>query len=129
MLEGIRKHQAQGKATLAECGGMLYLLEELGFNGQFAEMAKLLPGKAELTGGLRGLGLMSAQLPEGTLRGHSFHHSALKIDSEPVAKAVRQDARRQESENIYRLGRLTASYMHFYFGSNPEATVKLFSST
>jgi cobyrinic acid a,c-diamide synthase len=127
MLEGVRSHQRLGKPILAECGGMLYLLEELGLDGHFAEMAKLLPGKAVLTGGLRGLGLMSAQLPEGNLRGHSFHHSSLSIDVPPVAKAVRHDTRREESENIYRLGRMTASYMHFYFGSNPEATAKLFT--
>ncbi|MDR2459606.1 MAG: cobyrinate a,c-diamide synthase [Deltaproteobacteria bacterium] len=127
MLDAVRNHQEAGKPILAECGGMLYLLEELGLDDNFAAMASLLPGKAVLTGGLRGLGLMSAQLPEGVLRGHSFHHSALKIDLEPVAQARRQDARRQESENIYRLGRLTASYMHFYFGSNPEATARLFS--
>ncbi|MDR2349473.1 MAG: cobyrinate a,c-diamide synthase [Deltaproteobacteria bacterium] len=127
MLEGVRAHQAGGKPILAECGGMLYLLEELGLDGDFAEMAKILPGKAVLTGGLKGLGLMSAELPEGLFRGHSFHHSRLEMDLPPVAKAVRHDTRREDSENIYRLGRVTASYMHFYFASNPGATRELFS--
>jgi cobyrinic acid a,c-diamide synthase len=29
-------------------------------------------------------------------------------------------------EAIYRQGRLTASYMHWYFPSNPAATARLF---
>ncbi|MDR1039961.1 MAG: cobyrinate a,c-diamide synthase [Deltaproteobacteria bacterium] len=126
VMEGTRRHFEADRPILAECGGMLYLLEELGLDGVFTEMAGILPGRGALTGGLRGLGLMSADLPEGTLRGHSFHHSALKVSLEPVCKAKRQDERRKESEDIFRIRRLTASYMHFYLPSNPEATLRLF---
>jgi cobyrinic acid a,c-diamide synthase len=125
--DAVRRHFEADRPVLAECGGMLYLLEELGLDGVYSEMAGLLPGRAALTGGLRGLGLMSADLPEGTLRGHSFHHSSLKIDLEPVCRARRQDERRQESEDIFRLRRLTASYVHFYLPSNPDAAAALFA--
>jgi cobyrinic acid a,c-diamide synthase len=62
-IEGIRAHHAAGRPLLAECGGMLYLLEELGFEGKSAQLVGLLPGKAALAGGLRGLGLMGVTLP------------------------------------------------------------------
>ncbi|MDR2612265.1 MAG: cobyrinate a,c-diamide synthase [Deltaproteobacteria bacterium] len=127
VIDAVRRHFEADRPILAECGGMLYLLEELGLDGVCREMAGLLPGKAALTGGLRGLGLMSADLPEGTLRGHSFHHSTLKISLEPVCRARRQDERRQESEDIFRVRRLTASYVHFYLPSNPEAAAALFA--
>ncbi|MDR1037035.1 MAG: cobyrinate a,c-diamide synthase [Deltaproteobacteria bacterium] len=128
VMEGTRRHFEADRPILAECGGMLYLLEELGLDGVYSEMAGILPGRAALTGGLRGLGLMSADLPEGTLRGHSFHHSSLNIGLEPVCRARRQDQRRQESEDIFRVRRLTASYVHFYLPSNPEAAARLFAS-
>ncbi|MDR1080666.1 MAG: cobyrinate a,c-diamide synthase [Deltaproteobacteria bacterium] len=127
-MDGVRRHFESDRPILAECGGMLYLLEELGFGGASSEMAGILPGRAALTGGLRGLGLMSADLPEGTLRGHSFHHSSLNIGLEPVCRAKRQDRRRQESEDVFRVRRLTASYVHFYLPSNPEAAARLFAA-
>jgi cobyrinic acid a,c-diamide synthase len=127
VLEGIRAHHARGKPILGECGGMLYLLEELGYQGESAKLVGILPGKAVLSGGLRGLGLMGAELPEGFLRGHSFHHSSLDISIEPIARAERLDKRRQASEDVFRVGRATASYLHFYFPSNPEAAARLFA--
>ncbi|MDR2339227.1 MAG: cobyrinate a,c-diamide synthase [Deltaproteobacteria bacterium] len=127
ILDGIRAHHAKGKPILGECGGMLYLLEELSYKGESAKLAGVLPGKAALTGGLRGLGLMGATLPEGALRGHSFHHSSLDMRIGPIAKAERLDGRRKESEDVYRVGRSTGSYLHFYFPSNPEAVARLFS--
>jgi cobyrinic acid a,c-diamide synthase len=129
ILDGIRAHHAKGKPVLGECGGMLYLLEELSFKGESAKLVGLLPGKAALSGGLRGLGLMGAELPEGFLRGHSFHHSSLDMRIEPIAQAERLDKRRQESEAVFRVGRTTASYLHFYFPSNPEATARLFAKS
>jgi cobyrinic acid a,c-diamide synthase len=69
---------------------------------------------------------MSAELPEGVLRGHSFHHSELSISLKPLCSAVRQDGRTERVEHVYRLGSLTASYVHFYFPSNPLAVARLF---
>jgi cobyrinic acid a,c-diamide synthase len=129
MLEGIRAHHNKGKPILGECGGMLYLLEELSFKGESRKLVGLLPGKAELSGGLRGLGLMGAQLPEGFLRGHSFHHSSLDIRLDPIVKAERLDKRREVSEDVFRVGRTTATYLHFYFPSNPEAITLLFKKS
>ena len=63
-------------------------------------------------------------LPEGTLRGHAFHHSQCETAWPVLVQAERPDGR--PGEPVWRKQRLTASYFHFYFPSNPEATASLF---
>ncbi len=74
---------------------------------------------------LSALGLHEAALPEGTLRGHTFHYSQLDT---PLSPLLRTTPQRHSSagEAVYRVGRLTASYFHAYFPSNPVATAALF---
>jgi cobyrinic acid a,c-diamide synthase len=127
LIDDILLHQSQNKPILAECGGLLYLLESLSYGQKRRRMVGLLPARAELTGKLMGLGLMSAQLPEGTLRGHCFHHSTLSTDLSPLTFGVRHDGRNQLGEAVYRLKRLTATYIHFYFPSNWQACAALFA--
>ncbi|HSH29010.1 MAG TPA: cobyrinate a,c-diamide synthase [Thiohalobacter sp.] len=124
----IRAHHGAGRPILAECGGMLYLLEELAdASGETAAMTGLLPGRARLTEGVRGLGLQSAELPGGEIRGHTFHHTVMETDLTPAGHAVRKRGG-QPGEPIHRQGRLLASYLHWYFPSNPEAAARLFPS-
>ena len=124
MKAALRAHHAAGKPILAECGGMLYLAESLAdANGEQANMAGLLPARAVMQKRLAGLGLQSIELPEGALRGHTFHHSRLNTDLPPLARADNPNG--GAGEAVYRLGRFTASYVHFYFPSNPIAAAKL----
>jgi cobyrinic acid a,c-diamide synthase len=126
MKQALRAHHQAGKPMLAECGGMLYLLEALeDREGRRGEMVGLLPGQASMQSRLAGLGMQSAPLPEGELTAHTFHHSSMQTDCTPLAhgKCRRGGA---AGEPIYRQRRLTASYLHLYFASNPEATAELF---
>ena len=126
MLEGLRRHCQAGKPLYAECGGMLYTLESLTDKaGQRAELLGLLPGHAVLQAQLVGLGMQAAPLPEGELRGHTFHHSRLETPLAPLAYGIRQRGERS-GEAIYRIGRFTASYLHLYFPGNPSAVARLF---
>ncbi len=125
MKSAIRTHHEQGKPILAECGGMLYLVDTLRTTeGHRAAMAGLMPGDAAMQPNLMGLGLQSVQLPCGTLRGHTFHHSRLETNVAPVAHA--HSVYGPSSEAVYRVGSLLASYVHFYFPSNPTACAALF---
>ncbi|MDH5370347.1 MAG: cobyrinate a,c-diamide synthase, partial [Gammaproteobacteria bacterium] len=54
-------------------------------------------------------------------------HSTLEINLQPVAHGIRQRGKNQ-GEAIYRQNALTASYLHLYFPSNPQATAKLFQA-
>lgn len=125
MLNAIRAHHQAGKPILAECGGMLYLLDALtDVDGQRAELAGLLAGEAVMQKRLAALALQSVELAEGVLRGHTYHHSLTSTQLQPVARGVSPNGGRG-AEAVYREGRLTASYVHFYFPSNPEAVAAL----
>ncbi len=124
----IYAHYVAGKAMVAECGGMLYLLESLSDKeGLTGSMAGVLPAKAEVQTRLTNLGLHSVVLPEGDLRGHTFHHSKMYCDLDPVAY-TESDKHHGTAEPVYRQKRLTATYLHFYFPSNPIASARLFLS-
>lgn len=126
MAETIRAHHAAGKPLLAECGGMLYLLDRLtDKQGNSAPMLGLLPGEATLQARLTALASQQVTLPEGLLRGHTFHYSTLTTALQPLARGVCPN-QRPASEAVYRCGRLTASYIHFYFPSAPDAAAALF---
>lgn len=121
----LAEHVAVGKPLLAECGGMMPLFERLiDRAGNTYPMAGLLPGETVMGEGLAALGGQEAILPEGRLRGHTFHYSRCRTDVPPLTVATGADGRRGES--IWRRHRLTASYLHFYFPSNPEAVAALF---
>lgn len=124
---GLKAHQAAGKPLLAECGGMMSLFETLtDREGETHPGAALLPGHTRMQPRLAALGTQVAELPEGRLNGHTFHYSKSETPLAPLARATTPAGR--EGEAIYRLGRLTASYVHFYFPSNPAATAALFGA-
>ena len=126
MRNALLAHHAAGKPMLAECGGMLYLLDSLRDSaGQQAGMLGILPGDAQMQKKLTALALQSVALPEGVLRGHSFHYSQIHCALPPIAHAACPNGGTL-AEAVYRSGRVTASYMHFYFPSNPTACAQLF---
>ncbi|WP_370600979.1 cobyrinate a,c-diamide synthase [Pseudomonas nitroreducens] len=125
MAHAIRAHHAAGKPILAECGGMLYLFDALtDVAGERAELLGLLPGEARMQKRLAALALQAVTLPEGTLRGHTFHHSLLDSAEAPLARGVCPNDK-PVAEAVFRRGRLTASYIHFYLPSNPDAAAAL----
>lgn len=126
MKVSLRTFHDDGHPIVAECGGMLYLLDSLtNVQGHRAEMVGLLPGAGLMQPRLVNLGLHRALLPEGELRGHTFHHSSMTGGPAPCTHSI---AARNHgaAEPIYRQRKLTASYMHFYFPSNPNASARLF---
>lgn len=126
MKAAIHAHHASGKPIVAECGGMLYLLESLNdTQGHGAGMIGLLPGHATMQNKLANLGLHGVDLPEGSLRGHTFHYSRMESPLTPLIWSEGARAGRR-GEPVYRLGRLHAAYLHLYFPSNPEAAARLF---
>lgn len=126
MAAAVREHHASGKPILAECGGMLYLCRSLtDAAGERADLLGLVPGDAWMQTRLAALALQEIKLPEGTLRGHTFHHSTLDCELEPLARGECPNYKRT-AEAVYRIGRLTASYIHLYFPGDPAAVAALF---
>ncbi len=123
--DSLKRHVAQGKPLVAECGGMMSLFETLVDKaGTSHTMGGLLEGKTVMQGRLSALGTQGVTLPEGAIQGHTFHYSKAETGLQPLCRAKKLDG--SSGEAIYRLGRLTASYVHFYFPSNPEASARLF---
>ncbi len=123
----IAAHHHAGKPLLAECGGMLYLLDSLtDAAGEQGEMLGLLAGRATLQKRLAALALQDVELPEGVLRGHTYHHSLLDSPLQALARG-RCPNGKATAEAVFRAGRLTASYIHFYLPSNPQAAAALFA--
>ncbi|MBV8034678.1 cobyrinate a,c-diamide synthase [Roseateles sp.] len=120
-------HVAAGRPLLAECGGMLALLDALtDGEGRRHAMAGLMPGEARVQPRLAALGLQAIAWPEGALRGHSFHYSTLDTPLEPIAQASNPNGG-HTAESLYQRGSLRASFVHHYFPSNPEAVAAFFA--
>ncbi|CAG9173575.1 Cobyrinate a,c-diamide synthase [Cupriavidus pampae] len=145
MQEALRRARTSGMPMLAECGGMMALFETLiDKEGNAHAMAGVLPGTVRMQSRLAALGHQAITLPwlsrddgsndgsgdrsgnGSTVRGHTFHYSKTDTTLTPAARAVSpRDGK--PGEAVYRAGALTASYVHLYFPSNPDAIARLFS--
>jgi cobyrinic acid a,c-diamide synthase len=124
--DALAAHVAAGKPALAECGGMMALFETLvDLAGAEHRLAGLLPGRVAMQKKLAALGMQQATFEHGaTIRGHTFHYSRAETPLAPLLRATKKAG--GEGEPVYRAGRLTASYLHLYFPSNPAAVAGLF---
>jgi cobyrinic acid a,c-diamide synthase len=120
MQTALRAIFEQQKPILAECGGMMALSESIDEQPALG----LLPGKSRMHGQLQGLGILHMDMPRGKLGAHTFHYGSLDTQLKPVAVS---NTRFGKSEALYRHGSISASFMHFYFSSNPAAAAALFT--
>ena len=126
MRSAIGAHCAQGRPLLAECGGMMSLFDEIiDRDGRAFRGFGILHGYAAMTEGVVALSMQALDLPEGRLRGHTFHHS-YSVTPEPVAARARCPQGGSTAEAVHRLARVCASYVHWYFPSCPAAVAALF---
>lgn len=122
----LRAHVAAHRPLLAECGGMLVLLDALtDAAGESHRLMGLLPGHAHVQHRLAALALQAVDWPEGPLRGHSYHYSTLDTALAPIATASNPNGGKT-AEALYQHGSLRASYVHHYFPSNAEAVAAFF---
>jgi cobyrinic acid a,c-diamide synthase len=122
----IRAHVGAGKPVVAECGGMLYLLESLtDIDGAQHTMLGLLPGHAKMQKRLSRLAMQRIESRHGVSTGHTFHYSSVTTDMAPVLNATHATTGK-EGEAFYQQGPITATYMHTYWPTNPAAAAALF---
>ncbi len=130
--QDLRRRACHGLPIYAECGGLMYLSEEIqDQEGDRHAMAGLLPLRMRMLPRLKALGYREVQLtgdtllgPAGTtLRGHEFHYSEIAVETGPVRKVYRLTPRRSGPSQAegFTVGNILASYVHLHFGSNPEA--------
>ncbi|PYE25537.1 cobyrinic acid a,c-diamide synthase [Paraburkholderia silvatlantica] len=125
----LRAHVSAGKPLVAECGGMLYLLDALtDVDGTRTPMLGLLPGEAVMQKRFAALGMQQLDGAHGALRGHTFHYSRVATPLAPALTA-RHAQTGTPGEALYRHGSITATYMHAYWPSNPAFAAALFHGT
>ncbi|HWT39046.1 MAG TPA: cobyrinate a,c-diamide synthase [Paraburkholderia sp.] len=123
----IRAHADADRTIVAECGGMLYLLDSVAdTHGVTTPMLGLLPGHAAMQTRFTALGMQ--QMDDGVhgaLTGHTFHYSRVSTPLAAVGHATRAQSD-APGEAIYRQGSVVATYMHGYWPSNPAFAAALF---
>ena len=118
-----------GKPILAECGGFLYCLQTLtDLDEQQYPMLALIEGHGAMRGKRGCQGMQSARLPEGEFRAHAHHRSRSYGTPEAFSFGQRQ-RHSAPGEAVYRVKGLSASYLHLFFPSNPEALAKMFTAS
>lgn len=127
MREAVRGAAAAGMPVTAECGGFLYLKEELeGTDGILRSMTGVLPGICRNAGRLTRFGYLELQgLEEGPVRGHEFHYWDCTENGD-LCTAVKPAGGRSWP-CMERKGSVTAGFPHLYYPSNrkiPEAFVE-----
>ncbi|RCX08778.1 cobyrinate a,c-diamide synthase [Marinomonas foliarum] len=126
MRQAIKAFFHSGKGILAECGGMLYSLDDLtDLDNQCYPMLGILSGQGAMRGKRGCQGMQTAVIPQGEIRGHAHHRSRSANTPEPVGYGRRQ-RHPAPGEAIYQQKGLTASYLHLFFPSNLDVTAKIF---
>jgi cobyrinic acid a,c-diamide synthase len=121
----IREFAASGGPVYAECGGLMYLAEQLRvedsvfpqcgvlpFSTTMPASLKLAYVEVETTGGLFG--------PGRRARGHLFHRSEISGE-QPKSRCYEvQTTRGDRGEEGYQYRNVLASYIHLHFASDPS---------
>ncbi|HSZ78559.1 MAG TPA: cobyrinate a,c-diamide synthase, partial [Chthoniobacterales bacterium] len=118
---GVRSVIRDGLPCYAECGGMMWLTEEIvSRSGRRFPMVGAIPGAVEMTSGLQHFGYCECseleRSPSEMIRGHEFHHSRWTAESQLanlwMVRRKRIGATRREG---FQKQHLHASYVHLYF--------------
>ena len=117
---------AAGHPILAECGGLLYLLDALDDHA----MCGVLPGRGRMAGRLT-LGYREAEAATATpwldagarMRGHEFHYSSVEPGN-GCTPAWRLSARGTTRAEGFVRGAVQASYLHTHWAATPEVAYR-----
>lgn len=112
MREAIRDFAEKGGKILAECGGLIYLAEEI--DGR--KMCGIFPLKATMKNARLRLGYRRVRFNNLELSGHEFHYSDV-VDEAGLQSVARQyNIRGMEvATPVYRYKNVIAGYTHLYW--------------
>ena len=125
MREQVAAFARSGRPVLAECGGLLYLCEEL----DELPMCGVLPARGRMAGRLsigyrEALALSESPLWQAgeAIRGHEFHYSAVEGAGAPAWELSARGTARPEG---FVAGAIHASYLHVHWAAFPHAAARL----
>ncbi|MCF2487546.1 cobyrinate a,c-diamide synthase [Dyadobacter sp. CY347] len=127
MRQSIQDYCENGGLTYAECGGLMYLGENLtNSQGEKFAMADVLKCSTTMQNTKMTLGYRTAQWADLEYKGHEFHYSDFEtndLGNLPIqcrnAKGIETDTKLYRHKNTF------ASYMHVYWGENGNFIKKL----
>jgi len=134
MREAIAAWAASGGVIHAECGGFMYLCEELiDLEGKAHAMAGVFPATVRMRNRLSRLGYRRARLTrdclwgkEGEmLHGHEFHYSVVERMPPEVETLYQLEDGRQEG---FRVGNTVGGYIHLHFGRTERNVAAFYES-
>jgi cobyrinic acid a,c-diamide synthase len=126
--DSVRSAVLTGVPTLAECGGYMYLTDEIvTTEGESYPMVGVISGTVKMQKQLAALGYREVTgrmgnflLLEGEVaKGHEFHYSTFST-SEQQPAAYRTKGLRGEKEEGFVRENVVAGYTHLHFASNPK---------
>ncbi len=123
MLENIKSAAESDMPIYAECGGLMYLCEEIKtLDGCCYNMAGVFPGKSFMTKKLQRFGYVNVDYMEKeiSLKAHEFHHSNIDMNAEiERVYQVSKAANTKKSWSCgYKYKNVLAAYAHIHFYSN-----------
>lgn len=135
MRESIAAAGSAGMPIYAECGGLMYLTEQIeDFSGRVHAMVGLIPARCTMQDRLQTVGYVEATALRDhllcaageTLRGHEFHFSAMRIEeavetSFPWAYRFEKKRTGARYPAGYASKNILASYLHMHFAGNRKA--------
>ena len=115
MRKAIKEYVEYGGKILAECGGMIYLTEEI--DGK--RMCGVFPLKTTMENARLTLGYRKVVFPELKIRGHEFHYShVVPVESIPSVAQQFNVKGIPVDTPIYRYKNAFAGYTHLYWGES-----------
>jgi cobyrinic acid a,c-diamide synthase len=136
-LNAVRQAILSGMPTYAECGGLMYLCQQLvDFEGRPSPMVGVLPTTSVMSSRLvlgyrQAVALQdSPLLPAGTIVwGHEFHRSYLsEMPTKPLYETRGYSKQSSAVLEGWRSHQLHASYVHLHFGARPEIPARFLQS-
>jgi cobyrinic acid a,c-diamide synthase len=125
----VRSAIAAGMPTYAECGGLMYLAEQLvDFDDQAWDMVGVLPTTTQMEkrltlGYRRAVAQQDSPLMQSgtTVWGHEFHRSSLRTQPhKPLYQIQGVDPQGPIAAEGWQVDQVHASYVHLHWGATPE---------
>ena len=128
----VKEKSADGMPIYGECGGFMYLCEELvDLDNNRYRMSGCFPFATRMFRRLKALGYREVTLTRNTvignagltIRGHEFHYSELVDLSTdvPTAYSISDRSGMDKAPEGYIINHTLGSYNHLHFGSQPDA--------
>ena len=127
----VKEKSVGGMPIYGECGGFMYLCEELiDLNNNRYRMSGCFPFATRMFTRLKALGYREITLSRNTvignagltIRGHEFHYSELTSLSQDVATvfSITDRSGMDKTSEGYLINHTLGSYNHLHFGSQPD---------